>query len=112
MHEVAIAQELVRGAEAAARDAGLLRVSRMSVELGARAGLSPHALSFALDLARAGTLAAGAEVIFDGPGALTDDDEAHVHGDEDHDHGHDYDHDHEHVDPADSDVRLAWIEGT
>ena len=102
MPEVAIAQELVRGAEVAARDAGLARVTRMSVELGARAGLSPHALSFALDLARAGTLAAEAEVLFAGPGAALEDDESH-----DHDHAHD----HAHVDPAESDVRLEWIEG-
>ena len=108
MHEVAIAQALIQGAETAARDAGLLRVTRMSVEMGARAGLSPHALAFALDLARGGTVAADAEVVFAGPGAEVDE-QAETH---EHAHDHEHDHDHDHIDPADSDVRLAWIEGT
>ena len=106
MHEVALAQALIQGAETAARDAGLTRVTRLSVEMGARAGLSPHALAFALDLARGGTVAADAEIVFAGPGVESAD-EAEAH-----EHDHEHDHDHDHIDPTDSDVRLAWIEGT
>ena len=102
MHEVSIAHSLLRTTEAAAREAGLRRVTRMNVELGARAGLSPHALAFALDLARAGSLAADAEIVYSGPGAEA--------GDEYGGHGHD-DKPHDH-DALDTDVRLAWIEGT
>jgi Zn finger protein HypA/HybF involved in hydrogenase expression len=103
MHEVAIAQSLLRTAEAAARNAGLARVTKMQVELGARAALSPRALSFALDLSRPGTLAADAEIVYAGPGAENPEDTHPDHVDHDH---------HDHAGEIDADVRLAWIEGT
>jgi Zn finger protein HypA/HybF involved in hydrogenase expression len=109
MHEVSIARALLDTVEHAAHDAGLQRVTRLNVELGEHAGVAPEALSFALELARAGTVAEGAEVIYTGPGA-----------EEDPDHGHDHEREHSHeADEALSHaqtlenwtVRLAWIEG-
>jgi Zn finger protein HypA/HybF involved in hydrogenase expression len=107
MHEVSIARALLETVEHAALDAGLERVTRLNVELGENAGVAPEALSFAMDLARAGTIAEGAEVVYTGPGA------------DEYEHSHEQEHSHE-ADDALSHaealqkwtVRLAWIEGT
>lgn len=72
MHEVAIAQALVSTMEHSARDAGLARVTRLGIELGPSAGLTPDALAFALQVAGQGTLGEGAEVVFSGAGAALD----------------------------------------
>jgi hydrogenase nickel incorporation protein HypA/HybF len=97
MHEVGIAQKLVSVAEGAARQAGLRRIQRMGVELGADAGLAPDALGFAFEVVARGTLAEGAALAFSGPGA-----EAAMAGVE---------HAHDHADERRADVRLTWIEG-
>jgi Zn finger protein HypA/HybF involved in hydrogenase expression len=115
MHEVSIAHALVQTVEHAARDAGIGHVTRMNVELGLGAGVTPDALAFALELARDGTVAQDAEVVYTGPGAALHEDHPHDHDDHEHEHAHDHTHD------ADEDpsaamerwtVRLAWIEGT
>ena len=91
MHEVSIAETLVRQAAQAARDAGMARIRRLNVEMGPRAGLSRECLGFALGVVARGTAAEGAEVVFSGPGAAADDVE----------HSHD----------GPSDVQLTWIDG-
>jgi Zn finger protein HypA/HybF involved in hydrogenase expression len=92
MHEASIAQALVERAEQAARDAGMARIRRMNVEMGAHAGLSRDCLGFALGIVTRGTAADGAEITFSGPGAELDEVE-HVHDD------------------RPTDVRLTWIDG-
>jgi Zn finger protein HypA/HybF involved in hydrogenase expression len=108
MHEVSIAQALVSTIEQAAHEAGLTRVTRMNVELGPQAGVTPDALSFALELAGDGTLTQGAAVVYSGPGA-----EEHDHDHEEHEHTHTHE---AGLSPAEAmerwTVRLAWIEGT
>jgi hydrogenase nickel incorporation protein HypA/HybF len=94
VHEIGIALALIETAERSAAGAGLRRVRRLHVELGAGAGLSPSALALALEAVARGTLAEGAEVRFSGPGAAREADEAHGH-----------------ADPVGADVRLAWIDG-
>jgi Zn finger protein HypA/HybF involved in hydrogenase expression len=96
MHEVAIARALVEAAEGAARHAGLECIVRMNVELGEHAGVSPSALSFALDVVRRGSPVESAEIVYSGPGA------AQHH--EDHEHGAD-------DVPSRTSIRLSWIEG-
>ena len=92
MHEVSIAQALVERAAQAARDAGMARIRRLNVEMGAHAGLSTDCLGFAMGIVTRGTCADGAEITFSGPGAALDYVE-HVHDD------------------APADVRLTWIDG-
>jgi hydrogenase nickel incorporation protein HypA/HybF len=95
VHEIGIARALIETAERSAAEAGLRRVRRLSVELGAGAGLSPTALALALEIVARGTLAEGAEVRFSGAGAARDD-AADAH---------------EHDASAGADVRLTWIDG-
>lgn len=62
MHEVGLAQELVRLAEEAARQHGASRVRRLGLRLGALSGVVEEALRFAFLAVREGTLAEGAEL--------------------------------------------------
>jgi hydrogenase nickel incorporation protein HypA/HybF len=59
MHEVSVALTLLEGVEAAARDEGAERVSRVLVRVGALSGVVRDALLFAWDVATADTIAAG-----------------------------------------------------
>jgi hydrogenase nickel incorporation protein HypA/HybF len=94
VHEFGVARALLETVERSAADAGLQRVRRLYVELGADAAVSPAALSFAFAAASRGTLAEGAEVLLSGPGARPEAGQG-SHG------------------PilADTAVRLTWIEG-
>ena len=113
MHEVGIAQALVRTAERAAREAGLEHVSAMNVELGPRAGLAPEALAFALRLAVEDTIVRDADVVFSGPGAEVGDEAGAGHDHDQTAHSHNQDHDLDDLAALDGwSVRLAWIEGT
>jgi hypothetical protein len=94
VHEVGIAQRLVEVAARAAADAGLQRVRRMNVELGADAGLTPLALGLALEVVSTGTIAEGVDVTFSGPGSRLVD-PFHSHADR----------------TSAGGVRLTWIDG-
>jgi hydrogenase nickel incorporation protein HypA/HybF len=127
MHEVSIAGALLRTLEDSAQQAGLTRVTRVSVDLGANAGVSPEALTFALEVVSKGTMAEGAEVMISGAALagqactgergdsdqLCDCDHNHKVG-EQHQHLHEDDHDDEALMAAlqQGAIRLAWIEGT
>ena len=60
MHETGIVRDLVRRLQAAAKDAGALRVSSVEVRLGALASFSPAHFREHFDEEVRGTLAAGA----------------------------------------------------
>jgi hydrogenase nickel incorporation protein HypA/HybF len=62
MHEIGIAQKLVHTATSSAAAAGLTRVRRLGVELGAASALSPEALTFAVGVVARGTPVEGAEL--------------------------------------------------
>ncbi|WP_018110616.1 hydrogenase maturation nickel metallochaperone HypA [Thermus igniterrae] len=62
MHEVGLAQELVRLAEEAARQHGASRVRRLGLRLGALSGVVEEALRFAFEAVSPGTLCEGAEL--------------------------------------------------
>jgi hydrogenase nickel incorporation protein HypA/HybF len=99
MHEVGVARALIETAERSAAQAGLRRVRRVNVELGAAAGLAPAALALALEVVARGTAVEGDEVTFSGPGAA-------AAGHDEREHAHDH--------PLDADalgVRLTWIDG-
>lgn len=60
MHETGIVRDLVRRLEAAARDAGATRVSRVTIRLGALSQFSPAHFREHFDEEIRGTLAEGA----------------------------------------------------
>ena len=62
MHELSIAYNLVEIADAAARNAGAVRVKAVHLRLGAMAGVVEDALRFGFPIAAAGTLVAGADL--------------------------------------------------
>jgi hydrogenase nickel incorporation protein HypA/HybF len=62
MHELGIAQALVRAATEEARAAGAQRVRAVTVELGALSGVVEHYLRSAFPIAAADTLLQGAEL--------------------------------------------------
>jgi hydrogenase nickel incorporation protein HypA/HybF len=69
VHEIGIAQGLVQTATASAVAAGMARVRRLGVELGAASALSPEALAFALEVVARGTPIEGAQLeVTDVPG--------------------------------------------
>lgn len=67
MHEVALANRIAEIVDEQARAAGCGRVRRVRVELGALSHVEPEALSFGFQAASRGTLAEGAEMVFDRP---------------------------------------------
>lgn len=60
MHETGIVRDLVRRLETAARDAGAIRVSGVSLRLGTLSGFSPAHLQEHFEAEARGTLAEGA----------------------------------------------------
>ncbi|MCS6847828.1 MAG: hydrogenase maturation nickel metallochaperone HypA [Anaerolineae bacterium] len=65
MHELSIAASLVESAEQAARRAGAQRVTQVFLRLGALSGVAKDALLFSYDIATAGTLLAGSQLVIE-----------------------------------------------
>lgn len=63
MHEMSVALSVVDQVEQAARSGGAHEVRRVAVEIGELAGVVPDALAFCFELACAGTLLEGAELV-------------------------------------------------
>ncbi|WP_431986485.1 hydrogenase maturation nickel metallochaperone HypA [Streptomyces griseoflavus] len=63
MHEMSVALSVVDQVEQAARPGGARGVRRVTVEIGELAGVVPDALAFCFELACAGTLLEGAELV-------------------------------------------------
>jgi hydrogenase nickel incorporation protein HypA/HybF len=63
MHELSICQSLLNQVEAVARREGAARVDLIRLRIGPLAGVVPELLGHAFEIARAGTLAAAAELI-------------------------------------------------
>ncbi|WP_455355215.1 hydrogenase maturation nickel metallochaperone HypA [Streptomyces sp. SYSU K217416] len=63
MHEMSIALALVGRVEEAARKSGVTSVKAVRVQVGELAGVVPDALSFSFELACAGTVLEGAELV-------------------------------------------------
>jgi hydrogenase nickel incorporation protein HypA/HybF len=61
MHEVGLMQSALDLAAAEAARQGATRIHRLTLRVGALAGVEPEALVFAFDVASVGTLAEGAE---------------------------------------------------
>ena len=69
MHEMSLAGGILRVVEDAAAREGFTRVSRLTLEAGALAGVEVRALRFALEAVSSGTCLAGAEIVIDEPAA-------------------------------------------
>jgi hydrogenase nickel incorporation protein HypA/HybF len=67
MHELSLADEIVRIVEAAAQRDHFTRVATLKVECGSLAGVEVAALRFALDAIVGGTCLDGAVIDFDEP---------------------------------------------
>jgi hydrogenase nickel incorporation protein HypA/HybF len=65
MHELALANGIVRMVEAAASREHFLRVAQLRLEIGALAGVEPQALRFALTAMMTGSCLAGGEITID-----------------------------------------------
>lgn len=65
MHELSIAMSLVEMASAAAEQAGVERVERVHLQLGALAGVVRSALEFSFEIAAEGTPLEGAELLIE-----------------------------------------------
>jgi hydrogenase nickel incorporation protein HypA/HybF len=65
MHELSVAMSLVEMASAAAAQAGVERVTRVHLQLGALAGVVRGALEFSFEIAAEGTPLAGAELLIE-----------------------------------------------
>jgi len=65
MHEVSLAEGILRIVESAARANGAARVSTVTLEIGALAHVEPRALAFCFDAVIRGTVAEGATLVFD-----------------------------------------------
>lgn len=65
MHEMSIAVAVVGQVEEAARTGGAVGVTSVRLRVGELAGVVPDALSFCFELACAGTVLEGAELIVD-----------------------------------------------
>lgn len=63
MHELSICQSLIDNIEDAAREHRFSRVSRVTLDIGAFAGVEIEALKFSFDVAGRGTLCEGAVLI-------------------------------------------------
>lgn len=62
MHELSLAHQLVQVAEEAAREAGVTKVTSVTVRVGDLAGVAIDALRFAYDVTAAGTLLEGSRL--------------------------------------------------
>ena len=62
MHELALCQSVVDLVIECARDEGANRVTRVTIEVGAAAGVEPDALRFCFDIVTIDTVAQGAEL--------------------------------------------------
>jgi hydrogenase nickel incorporation protein HypA/HybF len=62
MHELALSQSIINLVVECARKERVHAVSRVTVEVGAAAGVEPDALRFCFDIVAADTLARGAEL--------------------------------------------------
>jgi hydrogenase nickel incorporation protein HypA/HybF len=62
MHELAICQGLMREVERVARQHGAERVTGLTLQIGALAGVEPELLAQAFTIARAGSIAETAEL--------------------------------------------------
>lgn len=67
MHELGLADGVLRMVEASAAREHFTRVARLRLEAGALAGVETQALRFALDAIRPGTCLEGAEIEIDEP---------------------------------------------
>jgi hydrogenase nickel incorporation protein HypA/HybF len=65
MHELTIATEIIRLLEAHRQERGFVRVNVVRLRAGALAGIQPHALQFAFEIAREGSCAAQARLQID-----------------------------------------------
>ncbi|MFD4759699.1 hydrogenase maturation nickel metallochaperone HypA [Streptomyces sp. NPDC058439] len=65
MHEMSIAMAVVGQVEEAARADGAVAVTSVRLQVGELAGVVPDALSFCFELACAGTVLEGAELVVD-----------------------------------------------
>jgi hydrogenase nickel incorporation protein HypA/HybF len=65
MHEMSIAMAVVGQVEEAARADGAIAVTSVRLQVGQLAGVVPDALSFCFELACAGTVLEGAELVVD-----------------------------------------------
>ncbi len=68
MHELSVCQSLLRQVESVARDNRATEVTEVHVSVGPLSGVEPPLLERAFTIARAGTVAAGAELILTTPG--------------------------------------------
>jgi hydrogenase nickel incorporation protein HypA/HybF len=62
MHELALAQEILRIAEETAAEASADLVTRIDIEVGTLAGVMVHALEFGLEASKINTLAESATI--------------------------------------------------
>jgi hydrogenase nickel incorporation protein HypA/HybF len=62
VHELAICQSVIDQVESLARVHGSRRVARVTLAIGALAGVEPELLAQAFEIARAGTVAEGAQL--------------------------------------------------
>lgn len=67
MHELSLAAGILRVVEEAAGREGFARVGRLTLEVGALAGVEVAALRFALEVIAPGTVLEGADVVIDEP---------------------------------------------
>lgn len=65
MHEMSLAQGIVDLAEDRARADGFQRVTKVFLRVGALAHVDPRALEFGFDVVSKGTVAAGAELVWE-----------------------------------------------
>ena len=65
MHEVGLMQRVIEIAQEQAARHGAARILRISLRVGAVAGVVPDALAFAFEVIAPGTAAAGAELVIE-----------------------------------------------
>jgi hydrogenase nickel incorporation protein HypA/HybF len=65
VHELSLVQDILEIGEAEARRHGAARITRIKLLLGDFAGVVRDALEFSFEVARAGTLADGAELVIE-----------------------------------------------
>ena len=70
MHELSIAEALVRQVHEIATREGAIRVTRVTVRVGPLSGVLPQALAFAFPMAAEGSLAEHAELLVEAPRLL------------------------------------------
>jgi hydrogenase nickel incorporation protein HypA/HybF len=65
MHEMSLAQSIVRLAEEQARGDGFVRVTKVFLTVGALAHVDPRALEFGFEVVARGTVAEGAALVWE-----------------------------------------------